>query len=254
MPTVDEALTAWDNVETDDPNFKYKTEFLLFWADHYLPAAAGFDFFGPNIRRYHHPFEMRTVDGKKKPLVSVGSEAFGILLLENCTDKWNHIVPNKVNDHDWKVPLYKQKDETTHKYHKTKYSDKHAGQVAGGGWSSSAFTRLNELQQAVLKSRKVDAKAGYPVAKLSLQLIRDTYKVSSLDHSTKRKRRKANPAPCKAVDVVEIEEIEDDYRLVTAVLHLTLCSICSLTFSSRSVGTDTPDAEVDDDATVGELD
>ena len=61
------------------------------------------------------------------------SEAFGRLMFENCRDKWIAIAPEKIKNEKWVIPGYDKKDNTTHKYHVTKYSDKNAGQVKGTG-------------------------------------------------------------------------------------------------------------------------
>ena len=116
----------------DTPSDEEKAELerkrviLLFYVDEYLPGAVCLEHWGPE-RRYHHlPTDMAEVDmdpsGKKKVMVTVTSEAFGLLIFDNCREAW--IAGFQFKDqHGWKtaVPGYSKKDESTEKY-KAKYA------------------------------------------------------------------------------------------------------------------------------------
>ena len=211
MPTVAELLNAWTLPDRNDATYDTKVEFLLWYVDVFLQAAAGHDMFGPNIRRYKTVTEMVPVNGKRKPNVSASSEAFGILMLENCTPKWGHVIPKRIANGNWKVPQYKKDDESTHPYHNTVFSDRNAGQVTGGGWSGRGFEKLNEYQVHILAQRKADKKKKFAMAKFALHLIRDNYKITATEHTNKRKRR-GNQGRKAPVNIVFIDEVEEDYR------------------------------------------
>lgn len=63
-----------------------KKDILNWYFDRWLPVATGSLFWGKTIRYYHHPTDKEAVIpgvDDKKILVTVSSEAFGFLTLEN---------------------------------------------------------------------------------------------------------------------------------------------------------------------------
>jgi len=87
IPTVTEILNILvmdpKDIETDET----KKAILNWYFDRWLPVAGGSFFWGSNIRYYHYPVDKEAVvpgESSKKVWVTVASEAFGLLMLENC--------------------------------------------------------------------------------------------------------------------------------------------------------------------------
>ena len=87
IPTATEIM----NIMVMDPKEiekdSTKKAILNWYFDRWLPVAAGSMFWGTNIRYYHLPVDKEAVipgEQNKKVWVTVSSEAFGFLVLENC--------------------------------------------------------------------------------------------------------------------------------------------------------------------------
>ena len=76
--------------------------------------------------------------GKKKVLVTITSEAFGLVIFANCRDKWIADFQFKASNKKAKIPKYNKEDPATHKY-QNKWSSSRTGQVQGGGWDNEAL-------------------------------------------------------------------------------------------------------------------
>ena len=95
-----------------------------------------------------------------KDLLTVSSEAFGLLVCHNCRDKW-------VADYNYKkkhgkkavVPKFKKEDVSTHA-HVNKWSNSNSGSVVGGGWHPDALKKFNALKDHVKAFLEVEKDSG----------------------------------------------------------------------------------------------
>lgn len=211
MPTLKEMREVYQLPEETDPTYDYKKSLLLWYTDHYLPVAAGLEYYGPTIRYYKMAIEATKVEGVKTHLVTKESEAMGLLMYENCLEKWKEIVDMKSKDPDWKVPDWNKEDEDTWKYHKTQWSDGKSGQVAGGGWKPAAYTAFNKYIGHFKKFRAEDKKNKWVIHKLCLQMMREANEITATVYSKKRSRSKKDAAPAPIYD--DIEELSDDFSV-----------------------------------------
>ena len=109
LPKVSEIMDLWhyeerplhpgefeDGVEPDDARFqnqyheKYdrKMKLSLWYFDDYMTMIAGSQYWGNDTKTRFLPTDMMDIEGEQKVIVTITSEAFGILLYENCRDKW----------------------------------------------------------------------------------------------------------------------------------------------------------------------
>jgi hypothetical protein len=206
-------VDVWNLPELEDPNYEAKLELLIWYVDVLLPAMVGHDQYGPNIRRFSMIVDKVTINNKKKPRVTVKSEAFGWVTWENCYDKWLNIIPKKNDDSDWVAPAYDKEDTSTHKWHVTKWSDQRSGQVPGGGWAPGAFTTLNARVKTILEFRRADhaAEPKWKMCKFALTQIRKKHKITEAAHSNKRKRKKTPAAMLVYEDIVD--DVDDDFSV-----------------------------------------
>jgi hypothetical protein len=63
-------------------------ELFLWYYDAWLPAILPREFWREDIRFYRLLTDACEIAGKQKVLVTVASEAFGLLMWENCRNKW----------------------------------------------------------------------------------------------------------------------------------------------------------------------
>jgi len=75
-------------------------QILLWYQDCYLPVVHGLEYWGPKYRHFCFPTDKVPMshDKKERILCTVASEAFGLMVYENCRDKWLNIMKlKKVN-------------------------------------------------------------------------------------------------------------------------------------------------------------
>ena len=146
LPEVNEASSEEEKAE-----YEKKVSLLTWYLDVFMPKAVGLEFWGELIRPYRLMTDTEVVEGdpsgKKKVLVTVTSEAFGLLVYHNCRDKWVADYKYK-KEHGKKaqVPKYNKDDVSTHK-HVNKWSNSNSGSVVGGGWHPAALKKFNALKQ-----------------------------------------------------------------------------------------------------------
>ena len=118
MPPLAFFKNPWDLPEESDSSYEERKAFVIWYHDHFLPACAGKDF-KEEIRHFRMPVQMMTIAGENPGAhVTKESEALGLIIVENCYEKWTHIVPEKAKDDEWVIPAFKKSDRSTHKYHK----------------------------------------------------------------------------------------------------------------------------------------
>jgi hypothetical protein len=92
------------------------------------------------------------------------------------------------NDPDWKVPKYSKDDESTHPFHKTKFTEPTGGQ--GVGWKPEARVEFTKHKKAIMAFRVQDAKKGWKVLNLCKELIRQKHHITAQLPAPKGRKRK----------------------------------------------------------------
>ena len=96
MPPADYFKAPYTIPEESDPNKKLREDFAVWHWCTFLPAAAGVDFYPKDLVFYRMPIQPLTMvpgyeDSQMKGcMVTVSCEAFGLVLVQNCWDKWTH--------------------------------------------------------------------------------------------------------------------------------------------------------------------
>lgn len=185
----------WKLPEKNHESYEKKEALLLWYCNEYLPMAAGHDDFGPSIRNYKMVVDKRSIDGVEKVCVTIPSEAFGWVILANCREKWVAIFEFKKANPNDEVPPFEVKDNSTHVYHTTQWSDSRSGQIKGGGWHSDAYTFFNACMTNVNLFRQRDKKAEWGTHALAKELVRQKNKITDIAKVSKRKRQIKDPQP-----------------------------------------------------------
>lgn len=214
LPPVDWFEKVYELPKEGDHDYDKRKEFLVFYMDVWLPKAAGYENYKPEIRYYRKSIDYVTVPGdkpgdknKKVPHVSHDSEAFGLLIYKNCRQKWTHIIPKKLEDEDWEIPAYDKDDGETHKYHTTLWSDGRNGQIKGGGWAPEAYDELSTYITTLKAFRKHDKQANWLVHGRMLEILRNDKGIQD-DCPSRKRKRKSLAAARVYNDVVELSDVE----------------------------------------------
>ena len=210
MPPLAFFKNPWDLPEESDSSYEERKAFVIWYHDHFLPACAGKDF-KEEIRHFRMPVQMMTIAGENPGAhVTKESEALGLIIVENCYEKWTHIVPEKAKDDEWVIPAFKKSDRSTHKYHKTKWSDGRTGQVKGCGWSPEAYNALHQSIISVKKVRKDDRSNNWKKMKRALDLVKTDHGIPLEQKTKKRKRDKKEVVRPVYEPIPELSD--DDYH------------------------------------------
>lgn len=122
---------------------------FVWWWDSFLPAVAGNTYWRATIR---HAQTITSATHNGNQCIPKGTEAFAVLLYENCHDKWVQMI-TKSENFSKKIVIPKKKgNEETQKF-AGKYSSSKLGQASYGGWSPEGKKRFNELCSLIEAAR-----------------------------------------------------------------------------------------------------
>jgi hypothetical protein len=157
LPDIEELMGSWnlgeapgDDASADDlAAYTRQVKILTWYVDQFVPMAVGVDWWGPELRPYKLMTDTTELEGKQKVLVTVTSEAFGLLQYENSRSRWINVFKWKRkngNKKGKKVPQYNRKKPDTFVY-MAKWSDYKAGQCSG--WNPVAFQVFEERKAQI---------------------------------------------------------------------------------------------------------
>lgn len=181
-------MLGMNRLQFETPGMELQKELCLWYFDRWLPIVAKKEFYGEDIRYYQQYTAKMNVNGKQKVAVTVTSEAFGLVMLENCRDKWLNIFELKKKDPKAKIPS--KKEDTDYDKYKAKWSDGKCGQVHFGGWDPAAFEFLSEQSEKIHQLRQLDAADANNKAKYYLDLMRKEHSIGETAPTGKKKRGK----------------------------------------------------------------
>lgn len=176
--------------------------------------AAGVEFYPKELVNYRLPIQpLKMVPGFEKTnlkgcMLTVSCEAFGLVLVQNCWDKWTLIVPKKAADNKWPVPKWSKTDTDTHKYHKTLWSDGRNGQKKAQGWTPEGYQALNSAMEMLQKFRAQQKQQKWARYKDVFKLVRTANGIPAGEKEPPvkgRKRKRTSGAP-PVYDKIAVEE------------------------------------------------
>lgn len=170
IPSVDDLLNVWEYCELDleQEGNERKKALVIWYYDRFLPVVAGHKYFGDKMKLQHIPGDLVDIFDKKRVLIPITTEAFGILNVDNCYDRWVNTCEWKKDDPKRKIP----KKGADAAQFAAKYTDSKVGQVKFGGWSPDAYTKFQELIDTIQEARKKDEADGWKRQKYARELVR----------------------------------------------------------------------------------
>jgi hypothetical protein len=209
--TLDDLLKVAEIPEEDGDELRKAISILVWYFDSWLPACAGIEHYSPNVRYYKRAVSGKEVaPNRKVAYVPIAAEAFGRIILENCEEKWQHIIPKKAANANWKMPADNKNDPNKHKYYVTKWSDGSTGQVLNGGWKAEAVEKFGEHTQSIQEFRKEDKKKDKALSFYvgGLNAMRGWHKIQGDAPPTSSKRKRA-PSLEKKVAMKKLPKVRD---------------------------------------------
>ena len=98
LPTAQEIveLLQFSVEHYEKPENAKDKKILLWYQDRWLPIAIGLEYWDDKNRHYDLPTDkVKLRDGKDWVLCTATSEAFGLMVYDNCRDKWEEIFKLK---------------------------------------------------------------------------------------------------------------------------------------------------------------
>ena len=127
-----------------------------------------------------------------KVCVTVTSEAFGLLVLENCRGKWVNIFELKERDGPSAVVPTKGDEALPFK---AKWTDSKCGRVKFGGWDAAAYDYFEATKTRIKHFRTTDSANAFDTQNYALALIREKHGIDAEAPGRKRKRSKKSTTP-----------------------------------------------------------
>lgn len=182
--------TAPQETATDEEKAQHAQRVAEFtWCvTSFLCAAAGNDAWGDDVRPYHLITDTMDANGKQKVRVTTVSEAFALLVYENCYPKWIAGCEWKKKNPKKTVPSYKKDNEETHCF-ATKWTDK---PPKGGTKWTNAMGPFQANIAMIKEFRAEDAKNDKVVQKRARGLIKTHYDIGEDETEPANKRRRTS--------------------------------------------------------------
>jgi len=156
---------------------------FLWYYDRYLPIVAGLEYFGDKFRKYHLLTDEIDVHGVKKVAVTVTSEAYGMLVYDNCKAKWEEMYKFRELNKSKGTKIPENDDKFFGKYTKTK-----DGKIPPKGFTEEGLDLLSTLQDELVAFREEDAANDKKMQKYALKMVKEKYKIPE-DVTAPEKRR-----------------------------------------------------------------
>jgi len=223
LPTTKDILDILQSnqAELEKPENENAKKVLLWYLDRWLPIVHGTEYWDDKYRHYKlQTDEIAFRDGVSRELCTVESEAFGLLVYDNCRNKWQNIFDLKKENEGMflneicvnggisfcVLTLFcfycytgavVPRTGNAAKDYEAKWTLTKEGQRRYGGWKPEAFDFFNELQQTLEALRQADAKNDKTWQKYCLNIVRDLHKKAPDDteYNKKNSSKKAAKVP-----------------------------------------------------------
>jgi hypothetical protein len=169
FPTVEQlkkCLTR--DIETDQ-----EYEIFVFYCEEILGKMVGASEWQPKIRCFTTISDAIRQGTKKVPLISPGDEAFAVLLVDNCLERWTQEARKEAGH-----PTNPTNEPKTKKKNMDgKYTSSNGGQQTYGGWNTKGLVMFNELTALSEAARATDK--CREVEDMCLQIMRNKNKITA---------------------------------------------------------------------------
>ena len=204
---------------------------VLFYFDVMMPKFTGSSkFFAPAVRYFQEVSKAKTDPNCEYVDITVETEAFGLLVLDNCYDKWVEFkrLYDSPERNDRKIIIKQESkhgksiDETEYfvldaeanPKLKTKYSITNVGQDKFGGWSEEGLKKYVNYRKVLYNLRKNDKAKEYEAKVLQIMRVANKIKGNNWQEhmaSKGQKPKKKDTAKAKTgIAALSAEPDSDD--------------------------------------------
>lgn len=134
-------------MKLDDP---YEFEVMVWYWDVLMRKVMGKIGWDVSDRHYTTLTKATFPHDRKVPNFDVSSEAFVVLVYENCYQKWTKTMEWKQANPGQKLPT-RSKTNKNDPIFKTIYTSQDSGQQKNGGWTNLGIERYNGIYDAISK-------------------------------------------------------------------------------------------------------
>jgi len=194
MPTVDEILRcATRAVDLSDGHMK--EIFELYW-DQFLGKVVGVsDGWGNNMKLYSTIMKATHPEDASKRLFTNSTEAFGVVLFENCCDKWiaHHEWRLRHPGHQVPVKTKQNKDDPELKpCFEARYTESDAGQQTYGSFSPEGLAWYNDFLDQIRTSHRDDNIGNvHQVEETFLEMYRESHGINARSAAEERRNKRS---------------------------------------------------------------
>ena len=178
---------------------------FVWWWNNYLPGVAGSKHWRFSIRTSQTISAATTLGVQCIPK---GTEAFAVLMYENCHPKWVKLMEVTAK-FTKKVVIPRKKENKESDDYLGQYTSSRSGQSSYGGWSVEGKNRFNELTEKIEEGRAKDESPHLESECLGLVRVANKMAKEVPDGaaaSSKKKRKRKRDA----VEVVHVACVMDD--------------------------------------------
>ena len=184
IPAADQVLDALQVTEEhlEKAENSQQKEIFVWYFNEYLVGVLGKQHWSKEHRMMIYPTSrVEMADGDSRVLLTRTVEAFGLVMLDNCHEKWKNMIEYK-KQHGESADLPKGKVDG--KPFRGKYSDAFNGQKKYGGWTEEGLERFSVIMGEVkawrMQEDLVNSVYGY-MRKIMIEM-----------HKPKPKKKKAS--------------------------------------------------------------
>ena len=182
--------------------------FAWYW-DHYLPAVGGSVYWRQSVRRTKC---ISTAMLMGVLCIPKSTEAFAVLIYENCEQKWPNIFALQKKDGKQAAVIPRKKDDDASKDFVGPYISARGGQAPFGGFTKAGKLRFNELCEQVGRGRQLGSSSH-----LEEECLGDVRVAAKLDRELPdpnaprpKKRRRRSAADDETEDEEDVDCYDDE--------------------------------------------
>ena len=204
VATRDIPSATADQVEHD----RLMKVFAWYW-DHYLPAVGGSVYWRQSV---HRTKCISTAMLMGVLCIPKSTEAFAVLINENCEQKWPNIFALQKKDGKQAAVIPRKKDDDASKDFVGPYISARGGQAPFGGFTKAGKLRFNELCEQVGRGRQLGSSSH-----LEEECLGDVRVAAKLDRKLPdpnaprpKKRRRRSGADDETEDEEDVDCYDDE--------------------------------------------
>ena len=187
FPKSDILVRIAERDESLDLEDEYIQKALLWYHDSLILKVATVKWWPPTTKCYCTISGAKTGEGDDAiQWITVGTEAFLVVLFENCEEKWQSMVDEWKKNPNKKFNTKEDRDP----FAKLQYTNSKSGQCKFGGWNKKGIKHWRKLRASIAQGRALPHSATIEAKMLELTKKKHGIKEKNHHETTKKCKRK----------------------------------------------------------------